>query len=199
MAKNYEEYVEEQVDQIKADSKEAADQVRSDAEGARFDQPDTVETEEQYHERLAAVRGAMIFGDTDTTAGATASGTDVPSADNEAATMAVAEAHEDQEEGDVDADVTQADARRQVDVSTGTTPSAEEADAGAEAREEAAGEGDVAPAAGDDGLGAQGAAANEVREAQQSDGTSSDEDEELTPQQKAARTRAARKAESEQS
>lgn len=191
MAKNYEEYVEEQVEQIKADSKEAADQVRSDAEGGRFDQPDTVETEEQYHERLAAVRGAMIFGDTDTTAGATASGTDVPSADNEAATMAVAEAHVQQLEGDVDEDVSSDEARRQVDVSASGLD-AEEVDEGAEAQEE-----------GDPLRAGDATQENSEDDAEPSSPTSDaevataaddDEEESLTPAQKAARTRARNRA-----
>jgi hypothetical protein len=91
MAKNREEWAKEHTEeQVKA-QEDFANEVRQAAEDARFDEPETVETEEQYHERLAAVRGAMIFGDTDTTAGASASGTDVPSSDNEAATVAVAE------------------------------------------------------------------------------------------------------------
>jgi hypothetical protein len=181
MAKNREEWAEEYKDEQLEEQKKASDDVRSAAEDARFDEPDTVETEEQYHERLAAVRGAMIFGDTDTTAGASASGTDVPSADNEAATVAVAETVADAEEGDEDAeDASVEDARRQVDVSAGTTASAEEVDEGAEEQVEA----DPARAEQHDADG------DESVDVPDDDVA----DEDLTPQQKAARTRARNKA-----
>lgn len=84
----------------------------------------------EEHMRLARQTG--IFGDTDTTAGVNASGTDVPSADNEAATVAVAAKDAAAEDGDGDADdAGDAQARRQVDASAGTTGFADEVDAGA--------------------------------------------------------------------
>ena len=173
MAKNYEEWVDEYVSEQKDEQEKVAKESRSDAEDARLDEPNEVETEEQYYERLNAVRGAMIFGDTDTTAGASASGIDVPSADNEAAQVAVAEAHVEQQEGDVDEDVTAADARRQVDVSASGLD-AEEVDEGADEQVANDPARDPANAPSDDVLG--------------------DDEDDLSPQQKAARTRAAKKA-----
>lgn len=82
--------------------------------------PGGPETEKEGIERANAVRSTMIFGDTDTIAG------DVVSSDNEAATVAAAEA--DAEGMDVSSD----EARRQVDVAAGTTASAEEVDANAD-------------------------------------------------------------------
>lgn len=174
MAKNREEWAKEHTDeQVKA-QQEFADEQRSAAEGDRFDEPDTVETEEQYHERLAAVRGSMIFGDTDTTAGASAAGVDVPSADNEAAGVAVSEKDAQAEAGDEEAeDTSDAEARRQVDVNAGTTASAEEVDEGADEQVEA------------DPFRA---------EAADDEGDEETAEEDLTPQQKAARTRARNRA-----
>lgn len=170
MAKNREEWAKEHTEEQSKLQQEFAEDQRSGAEEGRFDEPDNVETEEQYHERLAAVRGSMIFGDTDTTAGASAAGTDVPSTDNEAAGVAVAEKDAQAEAGDDQAeDTSDAEARRQVDVNAGTTASAEEVDEGAEEQVEA------------DPFRAE-AAADE------------DDEEDLTPAQKAARTRARNKA-----
>lgn len=178
MAQNREEWEKEYVSEQQDEQKKVAEESRSAAEEARFDEPDTVETEEQYYERLNAVRGTMIFGDTDTTAGADASGTDVPSADNEAAQVAVAEAHVDQQEGDVDEDVTSNKARRQVDVSASGLD-AEAVDEGAD--EQVSNDPARDPAnAPDDAVFAEAA--------------DDDEEDNLTPAQKAARTRAANRA-----
>lgn len=172
MAKNREEWEKEYVSEQQDEQAKVAKQSRSDAEEARFDEPNEVETEEQYYERLNAVRGTMIFGDTDTTAGADASGTDVPSADNEAAQVAVAEAHAEGE------DVTSDEARRQVDVSASGLD-AEAVDEGADEQvaDDPARDPDNAP---DDAVFAEAA--------------DDDEQDNLTPAQKAARTRAANRA-----
>lgn len=170
MAKNREEWAKEHTEEQTKAQEDFAKEQREGAEGDRFDEPDTVESEEEYHERLAAVRGTMIFGDTDTTAGASAGGVDTPSADNEAAGVAVSEKDAQAEAGDEEAeDTSDAEARRQVDVSAGTTASAEEVDEGA------------AEADDDEGVAAQ---------------ADDDEEENLTPAQKAARTRARNRAES---
>lgn len=124
---------------------------------------------EEAEAHLAAVRSTQIFGDTDTTAGAGASGTDVVSHDNEAATVAVAEKDAQAEDGVEEAqDASDDQARRQIDVDAGVTASAEDVDAAADDDDE-----DV----------------DEV-----SDDTPYDE---LTPAQKAARTRAENKAKDE--
>lgn len=108
----------------------------------------------EEHMRLARQTG--IFGDTDTTAGANASGTDVPAADNEAATVAVAAKDVAAEDGDEDAaQASDAEARRQPEAGTAVT-------------------------------------GDEVDEA-------ADDEEDLSPQQKAARTRAANKEKEENS
>lgn len=118
-------YEEWQESHVKAQM-EAQEQARKDVEQASKDAetitggPGGAETAEQQRERVAQVRRTMVFGDTDTTAGAGAVGTDVPSADNEGASVAAAEAASE------DADVSHDEARRQVDVDAGTTLSAEE-------------------------------------------------------------------------
>lgn len=92
---------------------------------------DEGETEEEYRERIANVPG--IFGDTDTTAGSGASGTDVVSANNEqaTATAAAVEAKGDAGDGEA-ADATNDEGRRQSDVAADAVPSAEEVDAAAD-------------------------------------------------------------------
>lgn len=118
----YEEWQEQHM----KDQMEAQEQARKDIEQASKDAepitggPGGAETAEQQRERVAQVRRTMVFGDTDTTAGVGAVNADVPSADNEGASVAAAEA--DAEGADVSPD----EARRQVDVSAGTTLSAEE-------------------------------------------------------------------------
>lgn len=129
---------------------------------------------EEAEAHLAAVRSTQIFGDTDTTAGASASGTDVPSHDNEAATVAVASKDAQAEDGDDDAaDTTDEEARRQVDADAGTTGYAE----------------DVDEAADDD---------DDDEEDDEEDVEDDTPEEDLTPAQKAARTRAANKAKEEE-
>lgn len=80
---------------------EFATEQRSAAEGARVDEKDSAETEEEYYERVRSVPG--IFGDTDTTAGSDASGLDVPSSQNEISTVLVAEKDVAAEGGDEEA------------------------------------------------------------------------------------------------
>lgn len=86
--------------------------VREAAEKAREEVGhDEGETEDEYNYRIANVPG--IFGDTDTTAGVGATGTDVPSANNEQATaIAAAVEATDSEEAD---DASHDEARRQAD------------------------------------------------------------------------------------
>lgn len=107
---------------------------------AIHDEGPHIETQEEYEERVAAARATGIFGDVDTTAGADAAGQDVVAADNEAATVAVAEADA---EG---LDVTDDEARRQASadaavteegdvIGTDVTPEESE-DLGAEANDE---------------------------------------------------------------
>lgn len=102
----------------------AFDESQKAAIDAREDQPSSAETEEQYYERIANVPG--VFGDTDT-----AIRQDVPSRNNEAATVAVAEADAQAEEGD-NPDVSVDEARRQVDITADATPSAQEVEKGAD-------------------------------------------------------------------
>lgn len=84
------------------------------------------ETHEEYLDRISKVPG--IFGDIDTTAGASASQTDVPSAQNELATKAAAAAEANEEVSSDTADgVADPAARRQLDVDR-TVPSADEID-----------------------------------------------------------------------
>lgn len=128
-----EQHVKAQQEHAEKAKQEQADSMGEPIEGG----PNGAETEEEQAERIAIVRRTMIFGDTDTTAGASATGTDVPSADNEGASVAAAEVDADQAEGDEDAeDVSHDEARRQVDVDAGTTFSAEEVDENAEDRDE---------------------------------------------------------------
>jgi hypothetical protein len=141
--RSYEERQESIVDDLKSEIEEIRSRAEAEREAAK---PDEGETEEEYRARLAAVPG--IFGDTDTTAGAAASGTDVPSKDNELATQAVAEAEAAAEEGDEEAEgATVDEARRQVDVAAGTTESSEEVESGAVEED---GDGDESAEAGDD-------------------------------------------------
>lgn len=102
----------------------AFDESQKAAIDAREDQPSSAETEEQYYERIANVPG--VFGDMDT-----AIRQDVPSRNNEAATVAVAEAGAQAEEGD-NPDVSVDEARRQVDIAADATPSAQEVEKGAD-------------------------------------------------------------------
>lgn len=102
--------------------------IREAAEKAREDSGhDEGETEEEYNYRIANVPG--IFGDTDTTAGAGATGMDVVSANNEQAT-AVAAAVEASDDDDTEG-VSHDNARRQSDIAADGAPSAEEVDAAA--------------------------------------------------------------------
>lgn len=102
----------------------AFDESQKAAIDAREDQPSSAETEEQYYERIANVPG--VFGDMDT-----AIRQDVPSRNNEAATVAVAEADAQAEEGD-NPDVSVDEARRQVNIAADATPSAQEVEKGAD-------------------------------------------------------------------
>lgn len=124
------EHKAERAKEINKSVEEEVEAVTKAAEKAREDAPSDVETEEAYRERIANVPG--IFGDTDTTAGANASGVDVVSHNNELATQAVAEVEAAKEQGDDEAEgVSSDEARRQVDVAGGQ-PSAEEVEAGAD-------------------------------------------------------------------
>lgn len=116
----YEEWQEEHIKAQQKVMDENAKTLEKSQKDAIEGGPSGAETPEEQEERVAAVRSVMIFGDTDTTAGAGAVGTDVPSADNEAAGVAAAEA--DSKGLDASSD----EARRQVDVDAGTTASAEE-------------------------------------------------------------------------
>jgi hypothetical protein len=127
--KTREEVAQEAIEANTKAGAEYADAQRSAAEEARANQPDVAETEEEYRARVQAASTTGIFGDTDTTAGAGANVTDVPSANNEAATVAVAEADAAPEDSE-EADASTEEARRQVDIS-GVQPSAEEAQEGA--------------------------------------------------------------------
>lgn len=139
-----EEYVARVSEEATKLGQDYRDAQRADAEKAREENPSQVETEEEYHERIRLASTTGIFGDLDTTAGADASATDVPSSNNEAATVAVAEVDAAAEEGDEEAaELSTDEARRQVDVA-GVQPSAEEADAGAEEAEEDAADEDEA-------------------------------------------------------
>lgn len=132
MSQTAEERAQEASDALTKANQEFADAQRSDAEQTRSDNPDTGETQEEYQERVRLASTTGIFGDTDTTAGAGAVGQDVPSSNNEAATVAVAQADaaavQDPESDEANASVDEA--RRQVDVS-GAQPSAEQVDEGA--------------------------------------------------------------------
>jgi hypothetical protein len=132
MAKTQEELEQEAAQAAVKANEEFASQQRSEAEGARLSAADTAESEEEYAERIRLASSSGIFGDTDTTAGAGAVNTDVPSANNEQATVAVAEADAAAAAGDEDAAAASDDeARRQVDVDGGTAASAEDVDAAA--------------------------------------------------------------------
>jgi hypothetical protein len=133
MAKTREEFEKEASEAATKLGQEYRDEQRAAAEDAREDEQFAPETEEEYAERIRLARQSGIFGDTDTTAGAGASLTDVPSSDNEGATVAVAEADAQAAEGDEEAAEASTDeARRQVDVEAGTTASAEEVDEAAD-------------------------------------------------------------------
>lgn len=131
--KTREELAQEASDALRQSHEDFAAEQRKAAEEARAEAPDTAETEEEYQARVAAVRSTQIFGDTETAVGGpTASGTDVPSHDNEAATVAVAEADAAAQTGDDEADAASHDeARRQVEIQ-GVHPDAAEVDAAAD-------------------------------------------------------------------
>lgn len=120
-------------DNTEANEKYAKEQ-REWAEKSRGEQPDQAETESEYYARIQAARATGIFGDLDTSVGAE---NQVPSADNEAATVAVAEKDAAAEEGDDEAaDASDNEARRQVDASAGTTGFADEVDEAADDQNE---------------------------------------------------------------
>ncbi len=111
---------EDAADKIVKGIEDEVSRIRKAAEKAREDNgADKGETEEEYYERIANVPG--IFGDTDTIAG------DVPSRNNEEATVAAAEVEAS------DDNATSDDARRQVDVAADDTPSGDEIEAKTEA------------------------------------------------------------------
>lgn len=121
-------------------SKELGDQYREEGEelSAAADDRDETPADEaealkswdDYNAHVATVPG--VFGDTDTTAGAGASGTDAVSRQNELATLEVAQKDEAAEQGDDEAqEASDDEARRQADVAAGQ-PSAEEVEEGAE-------------------------------------------------------------------
>lgn len=126
MAQSYQEWQDAHIEANKAaDEERRAEADKWADENAIEGGPSGPETPEQQAERVRAVRRTMIFGDTDTTAGVDATGTDVPSADNEGASVAVAEAEAS------DADANTDEARRQVDADA-RDESAEEVDEGAD-------------------------------------------------------------------
>lgn len=101
-----------------------------DREGTAEDEPEALKSWDDYNKHVAQVPG--VFGDTDTTAGAGANLTDAVSAQNELATLEVAEKDEAAATGDEEAQQASDDeARRQADVAGGQ-PSAEEVEAGAD-------------------------------------------------------------------
>lgn len=103
----------------------AGEEQRSEAEGVRDDEEVASETDEEYYERIRTVPG--IFGDIDTTGGANATGIDVPSSQNEQATVAAAKVDAAQEKGDDDADgISNDDARRSLDPTTAEAARVEE-------------------------------------------------------------------------
>ncbi len=135
--RSYEERQNSVVEDLEAAIEEQKQAALREREEAKPEE----ESEEEYRTRIASVPG--IFGDIDTTAGAGATGTDVPSANNELATQAAAAVEADREEEGEDAegaDASHDEARRQVDVTQGTTASAEEVDE--EADDEGEEEGD---------------------------------------------------------
>lgn len=138
MAQTREEFEKEASQAATKLGEEYRDEQRAEAEGAREDSQFAPESEEEYAERIRLARQSGIFGDTDTTAGASASLSDVPSSDNEGATVAVAEADAQAAEGDEEAAEASTDeARRQVDVEAGTTADAETVDEAADDDDEA--------------------------------------------------------------
>jgi hypothetical protein len=158
-------------EEARADREKAAEEADAWAEeNGLVAQASGVLKGDEAEEHRRAVGRTMIFGDIDTTAGASAGGTDVPTTDNETATVDVAEKDVQASLGDEDAEeVGDQQARRQGAVEAGITESAEEADTGAEAREENEGEGDVAPADVEGGHGAQTRAADKVRAIQEAE------------------------------
>lgn len=170
MAQSYEEWQDAHIEEQRKLQNEAREELSVDAEPAYEGGPSGPLSGEAAEEHLRNVRGTMIFGDTDTTGGTGANVTDVPSSDNEAATVAAAEVQADREAGDEQTEgVSNDEARRQVDVAAGTTESAEEVDAGAEARADEEGEGDVSPANQEQGNQAQQTAAEKVRAIQEAE------------------------------
>jgi hypothetical protein len=133
MAKTREEVAQEASEAHRKFGEEERQRQLDEAERLRGEAPDAAETEEEYYQRVALARSTGIFGDTDTTEGAGANQTDVPSHDNEAAThaVAVADAAEEAGEDSPEANASDDEARRQVDVA-GLQPSAEEVEEGAE-------------------------------------------------------------------
>jgi hypothetical protein len=128
-----EEYEARVSEELGDQYRQEAEDITSAAEDAREDERNDdgrLETWDDYNEHVAQVPG--IFGDTDTTAGAGANLTEVPSAQNELATVEVAEKDEAAATGDEEAQAASNDeARRQADVAGGQ-PSAEEVQAGSE-------------------------------------------------------------------
>jgi hypothetical protein len=156
--KSYEDRRDSVVDDFNQEQEDIKARALAEREAAK---PDEGETEEEYRARIAAVPG--IFGDIDTTAGGAAAGTDVPSAQNELATVAAAEVEAEKQDGNEEAqELSNDEARRQTDVASGTAASAEEVDAGAEAQNEGQ-EGDVAQGQNQDEKAAEAAKVREVQ------------------------------------
>lgn len=130
---NKEEAAKDAAKEVASGVEEEVKRIRSAAESAREEAGhDEGETEKEYNERVANVPG--IFGDIDTTAGVGAGQMDIPSRNNEEATVAAAEVESAKQLGDDDDDVQDAShdqARRQVDVAADGQPSAEEVEEGA--------------------------------------------------------------------
>lgn len=90
------------------------------------------ETEEEYNARIDAVRSTGVFGTTPTDS--STGDVVVPTADEGKASQALAEAEASGDVGNEEGQVSEAEAKRQVDASAGTTGFADEVQAGAEAQ-----------------------------------------------------------------
>jgi hypothetical protein len=150
------------------------------------------ETSEEFFARRADVslNSGLIFGDTDTTAGVSAGGTDVPVADNESATVTLAEADAAREAGDLDdgehADgITDDQGRRQA---SGTSVTEEEQEKAAEEDRE---RGSGAPDS--EGVGGVGASSSESDESEQAreDREEDEDDSDVTADEKVEKINAA--------
>jgi hypothetical protein len=131
MAKTREEVAREASEAATKAGNEHRDAQREAALAAREEEPDAAETEEEYYARIQAAASTGIFGDTPTDP--TTGDVQVPTSNEEAAGVAVAEKDVAVEEGDEDAaEVSDEEAKRQVDAAAGTTGFADEVDEAAD-------------------------------------------------------------------